>query len=227
MRTHTAIELHSNNGVLTVIDRTGKTLRHKKLLIELVKETEPFCATLQGRHPSRTLHVGMFVIALLAVSCASPEAPIHPPRTATSHADLHHDDAPPAPPLAPPVWWASVFTSGGFSGAGKGSISVHRDGRANSRCSARLPEDARLVVESAVAAAQPGAWKRSYRPTSPSGLTDQFHYSLSLTVGETEASAITYAVGWQDDSFGMIPEDLGRLYEALWAARKGLEKTCP
>ena len=189
---------------------------------------EPFRATLQGCHPSRTLHVAMFVIALLAVSCASPETPIHPPGTATSHADLHHDAAPPAPALAPPVWWASVFTRGGFSGSGKGSITVHRDGRADAAaCRVRLPEVERLAVESAVAAAQPGDWKRSYVRATSSGRTDQFHYSLSLTVGETEGSVITHSVAWQDDSFDMIPEDLRRLHEALWAARKGLEKSCP
>jgi hypothetical protein len=182
----------------------------------------------QPYHPYRTLHVGMFVIALLAMSCPSPETPIHPPGTATTHAGLHRD-APPAPPLAPPVWLASVFTSGGFPGFGKGSISVHRDGRANAKpaCSVRLPEDLRLAVESAVAAAHPDGWRRSYQLATPSGMSDQYYYSLSLTVGEAEGSVITYAAGWQDDSFDMIPEDLRRLYEALWAARTGLEKTCP
>lgn len=228
MQTYAAIDLHANNSVLTDIDETGKILGRKKPPVEFVKKFGPFRATLRGCHLSRTLNVGMFVMALLMVSCASPETPIHPPGTAPSHADLRRD-APPAPPLAPRVWWASVLTSGGFSGAGKGSITVHRDGRADAKpaCRVRLPEDERLAVESAVAAAQPNVWKRSYRRATSSGMTDQFHYSLSLTVGETEGSVITHAVGWQDDSFDMIPEDLRRLYETLWAARKGLEKTCP
>ncbi len=51
MQTYAAIDLHSNNGVLTVIDETDKILRQKKLpnrLDEVLKELEPFRATLQG-----------------------------------------------------------------------------------------------------------------------------------------------------------------------------------
>jgi len=51
MQTYAAIDLHSNNGVLTVIDETDKILRQKKLpnrLTEFVRELEPFRATLQG-----------------------------------------------------------------------------------------------------------------------------------------------------------------------------------
>lgn len=51
MQTYAAIDLHSNNGVLTVIDETDKVLRQKKLpnrLEGFLKELEPFRATLQG-----------------------------------------------------------------------------------------------------------------------------------------------------------------------------------
>ncbi len=51
MQTYAAIDLHSNNGVLTVIDETDRVLRQKKLANKLelfVAELEPFRATLQG-----------------------------------------------------------------------------------------------------------------------------------------------------------------------------------
>lgn len=51
MQTYAAIDLHSNNGVLTVIDETDRVLRQKKLTNKLelfVAELEPFRATLQG-----------------------------------------------------------------------------------------------------------------------------------------------------------------------------------
>ena len=51
MQTYAAIDLHSNNGVLTVIDETDKILRQKKLpnrLPEFLRELEPFRLTLQG-----------------------------------------------------------------------------------------------------------------------------------------------------------------------------------
>ena len=51
MKTFSAIDLHSNNGVLTVIDENDKVLKQKKLTNRLelfVNELEPFRATLQG-----------------------------------------------------------------------------------------------------------------------------------------------------------------------------------
>ena len=51
MQSYAAIDLHSNNGVLTVIDENDRVLRQKKLgnKLELfVNELEPFRATLQG-----------------------------------------------------------------------------------------------------------------------------------------------------------------------------------
>ena len=51
MQSYAAIDLHSNNGVLTVIDENDRVLRQKKLANKLelfVNELEPFRATLQG-----------------------------------------------------------------------------------------------------------------------------------------------------------------------------------
>jgi len=51
MRTYAAIDLHSNNGVLTVIDENDRVLKQKKLANKLelfVAELEPFRTTLQG-----------------------------------------------------------------------------------------------------------------------------------------------------------------------------------
>jgi transposase len=51
MRSFAAIDLHSNNGVLTVIDENDRVLRQKKLANRLelfVSELEPFRPTLAG-----------------------------------------------------------------------------------------------------------------------------------------------------------------------------------
>jgi transposase len=51
MRNYAAIDLHSNNGVLAIIDETDRTLRQKKLpndISAFVAELEPFRATLEG-----------------------------------------------------------------------------------------------------------------------------------------------------------------------------------
>ena len=51
MQTYAAIDLHSNNGVLTIIDETDRTLKQRRIpnrLDEFVRELEPFRAGLQG-----------------------------------------------------------------------------------------------------------------------------------------------------------------------------------
>jgi len=51
MQTYAAIDLHSNNGVLTIIDETDRVLKQRRIankLEEFLKELEPFRATLQG-----------------------------------------------------------------------------------------------------------------------------------------------------------------------------------
>jgi transposase len=51
MQTYAAIDLHSNNGVLTIIDETDRVLKQRRLtnrLEEFVRELEPFRASLQG-----------------------------------------------------------------------------------------------------------------------------------------------------------------------------------
>jgi transposase len=51
MQTYAAVDLHSNNGVLAVIDDTDRVLRQRRMAnkVELfVNELEPFRATLQG-----------------------------------------------------------------------------------------------------------------------------------------------------------------------------------
>jgi transposase len=51
MQTYAAVDLHSNNGVLTIIDETDRVLRQKKLANKLelfLGELEPFRPSLQG-----------------------------------------------------------------------------------------------------------------------------------------------------------------------------------
>jgi transposase len=69
MRTFAAIDLHSNNGVLTVIDENDRVLRQKKLANRLelfVEELEPFRATLQGVAVESTFNWYWLVDGLLA-----------------------------------------------------------------------------------------------------------------------------------------------------------------
>ena len=69
MNTYAAIDLHSNNGVLTIIDETDKVLRQRKLPNELgafVNELEPFRATLKGVAIESTFNWYWLVDGLIA-----------------------------------------------------------------------------------------------------------------------------------------------------------------
>lgn len=51
MQTYAAIDLHSNNGVLAIIDETDRVLKQRRIpnrIEEFIKELEPFRLTLQG-----------------------------------------------------------------------------------------------------------------------------------------------------------------------------------
>jgi hypothetical protein len=81
-------------------------------------------------------------------------------------------------------------------------------------------------VEDAVSLARPESWKTGYSLPQPNGLTDQFSYSLSLSVGEVAGKEVTYPVSWTSESFGLLPDDLRRLHDALWAAHEELSEKC-
>ena len=51
MHTYAAIDLHSNNGVLAIIDETDRVLRQRRIpnkIDDFIRELEPFRPTLQG-----------------------------------------------------------------------------------------------------------------------------------------------------------------------------------
>ncbi len=111
----------------------------------------------------------------------------------------------PARVTAPRVWSVRIFTSGGFSGSGRGSVAIRSD--------CKLPEATRLSIETAVAGAHPELWLERYELATPR-MTDQFYYRLTLQIGDT-----VHSTGWQSDSAGELPADLHLLYEMVWAAR--------
>jgi hypothetical protein len=163
------------------------------------------------------------VVAMLA--CSSPEVPARPPVTPTTIAAAV-PTAPPTSPIPPRVWSAQLFTSGGYSGGGKGMIFIRSDGKVEAirHCKARLSEEKSRAVEDAVSRAHPESWKTGY--SLPSKLTDQFSYSFSLRIGDVAGKEITYPVSWSGGSFAILPDDLRRLHDALWAAHEELREKC-
>jgi hypothetical protein len=171
----------------------------------------------------KLIALGLYV-ALLA--CSSPETLARPPVTATI--DARTLTVPPPPAIPPRVWSARLFTYGGYTSGGKGMIAMRSDGKVEAiwHCNAQLSEGKRRAVEDAVSSARPESWKTGYLLPQPSGLTDQFSYSFSLSVGEVAGKEVTYPVSWTSESFGLLPDDLRRLHDALWAAREELSEKC-
>jgi hypothetical protein len=149
---------------------------------------------------------------ILVLSCSSPEAPAPSPVQKTTATNA----AKPAPPSPPRVWFATLMTSGGLRGGVR--VNAVRSDGATLRCS---PE-AQAAVSSAVAAAHPEGWKPHYALPKWSGLTDQFHYVMTLKVDDK-----TYQTEWDTEAGGLLPADAGNLYHALSAAYFELAKRCP
>jgi transposase len=69
MQTYAAIDLHSNNGVLTIIDETDRVLKQRKISNKIegfIAELEPFRATLQGVAVESTFNWYWLVDGLIA-----------------------------------------------------------------------------------------------------------------------------------------------------------------
>ncbi|MEO8036110.1 MAG: hypothetical protein ABI837_16865 [Acidobacteriota bacterium] len=171
-----------------------------------------------------TMVAAGILVALLS-SCARERPALAHARVATS---AEVAIVPPKPVTQRPVWSVRLLTTGGFGGTGKGRISLGSDGRveAISDCAAPLSEEARRAIGDAVSAAHPQSWKSTYALRDWSGMTDQFRYSLSLSVGEAAGKEVTYPASWSAESFALLPADLRRLHDTLWAAHEELSGKC-
>lgn len=117
------------------------------------------------------------------------------------------------------AWSASILTSGGYSGHGKGYLFFNSAGAASGCSPQGLSPQKRAAIDALVAAARPESWNASYTPAREQ-MTDQFYYTFNLKLERSDGSGGSYSVAWQDESSGMLPRDLRRLYDALWAAHK-------
>ena len=155
-----------------------------------------------------------FAIALLiiGVSCARREQPV----TQTQR------PAPPPPPAPASVrsWSAFILTRGGFAGTGKGFVAISSTETPQTRCSLeKISQHNREQIQAAIADARPEKWEAHYKPKNE-GMTDQFYYSFNLKLERSDGTTGNYPVSWQDESTEMLPKDLRRVYDALWAARE-------
>ena len=136
---------------------------------------------------------------VLLAFCAQRETPARAkPKAVTT---THEVKAAPVPPAPPRSWRVTLLRSGGFHG-GMQAMAASSD-RAREHCNSE--------VERALAEAHPQSWQRSY-PASE-GITDQFHYMLTLKANER-----TFQSAWSTGS-DAVPPDLAGLADTLKGCR--------
>ena len=127
--------------------------------------------------------------------------------------------APVEPTALPPATgaWLLVLDSwGGFTGHGKGGVTIASDGqvfahrlggRANKDCRTRLTEVELQALAQAVAAARPSAWNANYKPAKEKACCDRFTWSLRFHQREADSVERITRTGWHDASESR-PQDL-------------------
>jgi hypothetical protein len=124
--------------------------------------------------------------------------------------------SPSKPSLLPPeagAWLLVLDSWGGFTGHGKGGVTIASDGTVfahrlgHKDCRTRLTEVELQALTQAVTAARPSAWIASYEPAKEKACCDRFTWSLRFHRREADRAERITRTGWHDASEG-LPQDL-------------------
>jgi hypothetical protein len=124
-------------------------------------------------------------------------------------------------PTAPPKTWSIKFTtSGGFSGLGRGNMSITSDNKFE--CTQTTPQKVRKSVagglhstrfnpiRDAVAQLDPKGWNK---PGLNVSAADAFGYNLEFRDGTENQKVFT--VQWYDNTADQLPDDLKKISDVL------------
>lgn len=113
--------------------------------------------------------------------------------------------------------WLLVLDSwGGFTGHGKGGVTIASDGkvlahrlgrRSNKDCRTRLTDVELQELTRAVSAAKPSTWSVSYEPAKEKACCDRFTWSLRFHQRAADGAERITRTGWHDASEDR-PQDL-------------------
>lgn len=127
--------------------------------------------------------------------------------------------SPSKPSLLPPeagAWLLALDSWGGFTGHGKGGVTIASDGkvfahrlgrRAKKDCRTRLTEVELQALTRSVSVAEPSTWTASYEPAKEKACCDRFTWSLRFHQREADGAERVTHTGWHDASEG-LPQDL-------------------
>jgi hypothetical protein len=142
----------------------------------------------------------------------------------------------PAPQL-PPGQLAFVMdldTTGGFTGRGRGGVTVDSDGhvraarigglnRDASECRAQLAADELESLQRAVAVGRLQTWPETFAPAGDTGCCDRIKWTLRLQHREADDRVRTVVTTWYDANEERLPKDAAVIRDvALHALTRAL-----
>ena len=113
-------------------------------------------------------------------------------------------------------WVVEITTSGGFSGRGRGSLTVASDGTTRcagpATCASRLAGDAINMMTGRLAALRTAGWE-----VTPADDTCRDCYQTTMTVRRRprDGGEAISVFKWTDITFTKAPDDVKRVYETM------------
>jgi len=122
-------------------------------------------------------------------------------------------------PPGPLAFVIDLDTTGGFTGRGRGGVTVDSGGtvrasrvggssRQASECRAQLPADQLESLRRAVAAARLRPWPETFAPDGDSGCCDRYRWTLRLAQRQADDQVRTSVTMWYDANDGRLPVDV-------------------
>jgi hypothetical protein len=131
--------------------------------------------------------------------------------------------------------WLLVLDSwGGFTGHGKGGVTIASDGtvfahrlgrRVGKVCRTRLEKAKLQALTRTVSAARPSTWSASYEPAEEKACCDRFTWSLRLHQREADGAVRVTHTGWHEASED-LPQDLRAVAGIAQSVMTGVPASC-
>jgi hypothetical protein len=137
----------------------------------------------------------------------------------------------------PVTFVLELDTSGGFTGRGRGGVTIGSDGtvrasrvggtnREASACRGQLGADEISSLQKAVAGATQQPWPASFAPAGDMGCCDRMKWTLRVDARADGNRAETFSTSWYDGNEQHMPKELTAVRDGALAALKQTLATC-
>jgi hypothetical protein len=120
-------------------------------------------------------------------------------------------------------------TTGGFTGRGRGGVTVDSDGRVRaarigganrdaSECRSQLPAEELESLRVAVSAAAEQPWPESFAPAGDDGCCDRHRWTLRVEQRHTDDRVRTSATMWYDGNDDRLPKEVAVIRDVAMRA---------